>query len=111
MRSPGQEGRRPKHGPYERAIMPQPRDYAGWNQPSLVPAVAGELALHPLVEARDIDHDPGMHTVAHALLFIEGLDAEFQVAAFHPGQLGGGAQAHADRRRGVMPDVKPRAEA
>src|SRR3954465_2695312 len=70
-----------------------------------------KLALDPKVEALDIHHDARVRAVADAFFVVKCLDAEFDRASLDPGDDGACAQAHADRRCGVMADAEMRAEA
>ena len=70
-----------------------------------------QLALHTVVEALDVDDDAGMASVADPLLIVERLDAKLDGAPLDPGDDGGRAQPHPDRRRRIVADVEMRAEA
>src|SRR5688572_12515585 len=50
-----------------------------------------KLRLHPLIEARDIDHETLVRTVADQVLLVVRLDPEFERAPFDRKQPCGGA--------------------
>src|SRR6476469_5488767 len=70
-----------------------------------------QLALHPLVELRDIDDHPLVRAVADQLALVMRLDPESEGAAIDLCKCGRGRDPHADRGSGDVADVEDRAEA
>src|SRR5690349_21251349 len=78
---------------------------------TLITSARIRFRLNPRIESRNVDHDAAVSAIADRFLLVSGIHAERQGPLIHLDELRGGRYAHADGRRGEMPDVEVDAEA